>query len=185
MLDMGFLPDIRRVLKHLPAAAADALLLARRCRRRSSTLTREMLHEPGDRSTSSARPAPAVGHHAGGLPGRAGAQGAAARSSSSSAARSRARSSSRAPSTAPTGSPSCLAKHGVAVRAHPRQPHARRSAPQALAGFKSGQLPRARRDRHRRARHRRRGARPRRQLRRARTCRRTTSTASAARRAPS
>ena len=27
MLDMGFLPDIRRVLKHLPAEAADALLL--------------------------------------------------------------------------------------------------------------------------------------------------------------
>ena len=27
MLDMGFLPDIRRVLRHLPAQAADAVLL--------------------------------------------------------------------------------------------------------------------------------------------------------------
>ena len=55
---------------------------------------------------------------------------------------------------------------------------------EALDGFKSGQVPRARRHRHRRARHRRRGARPRRQLRRARGRPTTTSIASAARRAP-
>ena len=35
MLDMGFLPDIRRVLRHLPPTQPDAVLLARRCRRRS------------------------------------------------------------------------------------------------------------------------------------------------------
>ena len=54
----------------------------------------------------------------------------------------------------------------------------------ALADFRDGQAARAGRDRHRRARHRRRRHHPRRQLRPARTCRRATSTASAAPRAP-
>ena len=35
MLDMGFLPDIKRILRHIPDEAADAVLLARPCRRRS------------------------------------------------------------------------------------------------------------------------------------------------------
>ena len=51
------------------------------------------------------------------------------------------------------------------ARIHGNRSQAQRT--DALAGFKSGTLPRPRRHRHRRARHRRRGARPRRQLRRA------------------
>ena len=55
MLDMGFLPDIRRILKHLPTQAADALLLGddagadrRSCRARCCT-TRSRSTSSGSR----------------------------------------------------------------------------------------------------------------------------------------
>ena len=127
MLDMGFLPDIRRVLRHLPDEAADALLLGHdaaadrgswraRCCKNPVTINLERKAAPGRR------------HHAGGLPGGAGAEGARCSSSSSSAATSRACSSSRARSTAPTGWPRCSIEERRRLRAHPRQPLARRSA---------------------------------------------------------
>ena len=79
MLDMGFLPDIRRVLQPPARRSGRRCSSARRCRRRSSTLTREMLHDPGD-DQPRAQGGAGGRHHAGGLPGAAGAEvGAAAR----------------------------------------------------------------------------------------------------------
>ena len=86
-------------------------------------LTREMLQRPGRRSTSSGKPAPAVGHHAGGLPGAAGARSRRCCSTLLAARRRcRRRSSSRAPSTAPTGCAEYLGAARHRGRAHPRQP---------------------------------------------------------------
>ena len=59
MLDMGFLPDIRRVLKHLPTRRRRSSSRPR-CRRRSSQLTREMLKNPA-RINIERTAAPAVG----------------------------------------------------------------------------------------------------------------------------
>ena len=74
MLDMGFLPDIRRVLKHLPAEAADAVLLARRCRRRSCS-SRARCCRTRSRSTSSARRRRPSGITQAVYPGPAGPEG--------------------------------------------------------------------------------------------------------------
>ena len=135
MLDMGFLPDIRRILRHLPA------------RRQTLFFCATM---PPPIAGADARDAAQPGHdqpgapgrarrrdHAGGLPGAAGAEVGAV------------------PGPAPAG------RHAGGARLHPhqapRQPARRsswcgtasrpsgstgtgrrRSAPQALAGFKSG-----------------------------------------------
>ena len=67
MLDMGFLPDIRRVLRQLPAKR-QTLFFSATMPREIATLAREMLREPGHH-----QPRAEVGaghrHHAGGLPG--------------------------------------------------------------------------------------------------------------------
>jgi len=59
MLDMGFLPDIRRVLKHLPARR-QTLFFSATMPAPIITLTREMLHDPFTVNLERA-PAPAVG----------------------------------------------------------------------------------------------------------------------------
>ena len=59
MLDMGFLPDIRRVLRHLPARR-QTLLFSATIPPPIETLTREMLHAPATINLGR-QPAPAVG----------------------------------------------------------------------------------------------------------------------------
>ena len=59
MLDMGFLPDIRRVLRHLPAKR-QTLFFSATMPPPIVTLTREMLHNPATISLER-KPAPAVG----------------------------------------------------------------------------------------------------------------------------
>ena len=59
MLDMGFLPDIRRVLRHLPARR-QTLLFSATIPAPIETLTREMLHAPATINLGR-QPAPAVG----------------------------------------------------------------------------------------------------------------------------
>jgi ATP-dependent RNA helicase RhlE len=46
MLDMGFLPDIRRILKHLPAAPRQTLLLSATLPPAIVGLARDLLHDP-------------------------------------------------------------------------------------------------------------------------------------------
>ena len=76
MLDMGFLPDIRRVLRHLPDEAADAVL-----QRDDAAADRAADARDAARSGDD-QPRAAVGagdgHHAGGVSGAAAAQGGAA-----------------------------------------------------------------------------------------------------------
>ena len=78
MLDMGFLPDIRRVLRHLPAQRQTLFFSATMPRADRGAHARDAA-AIRRRSTWSGKPAPAVGHHPGGLPGAAGAQGGALR----------------------------------------------------------------------------------------------------------
>ncbi|HET9039052.1 MAG TPA: DEAD/DEAH box helicase [Gemmatimonadales bacterium] len=59
MLDMGFLPDIRRVLRHLPAKR-QTLFFSATMPPPIVTLTRELLHHPATISLER-KPAPAVG----------------------------------------------------------------------------------------------------------------------------
>ena len=54
MLDMGFLPDVRRVLKHLPGKR-QTLFFSATLPPPIVALSREMLHAPGGRSTWSGR----------------------------------------------------------------------------------------------------------------------------------
>ena len=105
MLDMGFLPDIKRILRHIPAKR-QTLFFSATMPAPIAALTREMLHDPATINLAR-QVGPRRRHHAGGVPG-------ARRSSRRrcflallaqrrDAAR---RSSSPAPSTAPTASPS-------------------------------------------------------------------------------
>ena len=77
MLDMGFLPDIRRVLRHLPAKR-QTLFFSATMPPPIAELSREMLHNPA--TINLERRADAGDrHHAGGLPGAAAPEGGAAR----------------------------------------------------------------------------------------------------------
>ena len=57
MLDMGFLPDIRRILRHLPAKR-QTLFFSATMPPPIATLAREMLQQPGDDQHRSGRPRP-------------------------------------------------------------------------------------------------------------------------------
>ena len=137
MLDMGFLPDIQRILKQLPAQR-QTLLFSATMPPPIAVLAREMLRDPvahPDRAAARAR----GGHHPHRVPGAAGAEVGAASSSCSSSPAPGACSPSPAPSTGPTGSPSTWRKHGVkADRIHGNRSQAQRTA--ALAGFKDGRF---------------------------------------------
>jgi ATP-dependent RNA helicase RhlE len=155
MLDMGFLPDVRRVLAQLPKNRQTLFF--------SATLPKPIVE-------ALARDAQGPGAHQ-----RRARLGAGERASSRrlwpvsealkahlliacSARRPATSSASRAPSTAPTASPTCSTQRG-----DPERPiHGNRSQNQrteALGRLQGGQGPGARRHRHRRARHRRGGAR--------------------------
>ena len=81
MLDMGFLPDIRRVLKHVPAKR-QTLFFSATMPPPIAQLTREMLKNPVHASTIERKAAPAVGITQAVYPVDAEPEGAAARSSS-------------------------------------------------------------------------------------------------------
>ena len=162
MLDMGFLPDIRRVLKHLPPSGRRCSS-RRPCRRRSQQLTREMLKNPFTVNLER-KAAPAVGITQAVYPVAQNLK-APLLVELLEARRHQERArvhAHEAPRQPPRRG---AARKGVSCeRIHGNRSQAQRT--QALAGFKNGQVPRARRHRHRRARHRRRGAVARRQLRR-------------------
>ena len=82
MLDMGFLPDIRRVLRHLPTQAADAVLQRDDAAADRGAVARDAAQSGDDQP----RAANGAGdrHHAGGLSGGAAPEGGAAASSCSS-----------------------------------------------------------------------------------------------------
>ena len=138
MLDMGFLPDIRRVLRHLPAKAADALLLrdhAGADRRAGARDAEEPgHHEPRAQGGAGGR------HHAGGLSGRRRSSRAALlRRRCCSAATSKSvlvftRTKHRANRLA-----EFLERAARRLRAHPRQPQQAQRT-EALAGFKAGRF---------------------------------------------
>ena len=169
MLDMGFLPDIRRVLRHLPERR-QTLFFSATMPPPIAALTREMLQRSGD--DQPAAPVGAGGRdHAGRLPGarsdlKSALLLALLRSGEMQEALVFTRTKHRANRLA-----EYLVGAGHRRRAHSRQPLAGRSA-RRRSPASSRAVPRARRDRHRGARHRRRSARPRRQLRRARGARR-------------
>ena len=135
MLDMGFLPDIRRILRHMPARR-QTLFFSATMPPPIAALAREMLHDPATINLER-RAAPAVGHHAGGLPGAAGAEGGAASSRCCERGEMRealvfTRTKHRA-----NRLPAYLVQHGVkAERIHGNRSQAQRT--EALAGFKSG-----------------------------------------------
>ena len=86
MLDMGFLPDIRRVLRHLPTRRQTLFFSATMPRADRGAGARDAAR-PGDDQPRAQRATPAVGHHAGGVSGAAASEGGAARSSCCSAAK--------------------------------------------------------------------------------------------------
>ena len=181
MLDMGFLPDIRRVLRHLPTRR-QTLFFSATMPPPIAELSREMLHKPATINLER-RSVPAVGHHAGGVSGAAAAEGGAAARAAASAARCATRWCSRGRSIAPIGWRGISRSTGEGA-AHSRQSIAG-AAHRGARRVQERPVPGAGGDRHRRARHRRR---PRSATSSTSTCRRspkTTFTASGGRRAPS
>ena len=99
MLDMGFLPDIKRMLRHIPARSGRRSSSAPRCPHRLRRWPSEMLKQPDHD-----QPAATIGaggrHHAGGVSGAPAPQGHAARRAAAPRHPAARRWSSRAPSTA-------------------------------------------------------------------------------------
>ena len=180
MLDMGFLPDIRRVLRHIPSRR-QTLFFSATMPPPIAELSREMLHDPVTINLER-RSAPATGITQAVYPVSQHLKAAlllALLRSGRSPRRARVhadQASRRSPGKASQpGAASC--------GADPRQPVAGAADP-GPRRVQERQVPRARRDRHRGARHRRRR---RSATSSTSTCRRsprTTSTASAARPAP-
>ena len=81
MLDMGFLPDIKRVLKHLPAKR-QTLFFSATMPAPIQALTRELLHNPATINLER-KSAPAVGIRQARLRGAGGAQAGAVRGAAS------------------------------------------------------------------------------------------------------
>ena len=176
MLDMGFLPDIRRVLRHIPTRR-QTLFFSATMPAPIARSRREMLKNPVPINLQR-QAAPAVGITQAVYPVpqelKAPLFVELLERGILKEALVFTRTKHRANRLA-----DYLVQASRQRGAHPRQPLAG-AADRGARRVQERQVPRARRHRHRRARHRRRGARPRRQLRRARRCRRTTSTASAA-----
>ena len=128
-------PDIRRVLRHLPAKR-QTLFFSATMPAPIVALTREMLQNPATINLER-KSAPAVGITQAVYPVRAGAQVGAASWRCCSGATCRRRSSSPAPSTAPTGSPTTW--RGKASRPSGSTATARRrSAPRPSTASRAG-----------------------------------------------
>ena len=132
---MGFLPDIRRILRHIPARR-QTLFFSATMPPPIAALASEMLKNPVHD-----QPAAAVGaggrHHAGRLSGAAGAEVGAASRAAQTRSRAARRWCSRGRSTAPTVWPIIWCSQRVnAARIHGNRSQAQRT--EALAGFKSG-----------------------------------------------
>ena len=180
MLDMGFLPDIRRILAQLPSRR-QTLFFSATMPGPIAALAGEMLRNPVSIATQR-QSAPAIGHHAGRLSGRAGAQVLAARAPAERqdddpGAGVHANQASRQPPCR------CAGAGRHQVRAHPRQPVAG-AAHRCARRLQERHLSGPRRDRYRRARHRRRPAWATSSTSTCRWCPTTTSTVSAAPAAP-
>ena len=175
-------PDIRRVLRHIPARR-QTLFFSATMPAPIAALAEDMLKNPVSINLQR-QSAPAVGITQAVYPVAAGSEGGALRASCCEREMLRqalvfTRTKHRANRLADH-----LVQHGIdAERIHGNRSQTQRT--QALAGFKSGDYPRAGGHRHRRARHRRRSAQPRGQLRRARRARRLHPPRRAHRRAPS
>ena len=120
MLDMGFWPDVRRILSLLPAKRQNMLF--------SATLTKDVMRVAGP-DPERPRPVevapsatPVEGHQPGHLPGGRGPEDRPARPPARRERSSTGCSSSRAPSTAPTGSAAIWS--AAASRAPPSTPTA-------------------------------------------------------------
>ena len=87
MLDMGFLPDIRRVLKHVPTQRQTLFFSATMPAPIAGAVASDMLQQPATVDLQRQRQA-GDGDHAGRLPGGRGAQGAAVPGAARTAARS-------------------------------------------------------------------------------------------------
>ena len=169
MLDMGFLPDIRRMLRQLPARSGRRCSSARRCRREIATLAHEMLRDPVTINLER-KSAPAVGITQAVYPvARELKSGAARRAAEARHHRRRARVHAHEAPRQPAGRVPRAPRHLDRADSRESQPEPAHGGARRI---QVGQVPRARRHRHRRPRHRRRGARPRRQLRRAGRARR-------------
>ena len=163
MLDMGFLPDIRQVLRHLPVKR-QTLFFSATMPPPIAQLTREMLKNPFTVNLER-KATPAVGITQAVYPVPAEPEGAAA-ARAPEARRHQERAGLHA-DQAPRQPPRRDApEEGRALRADPRQPHPG-AAHAGAGGVQGGTSPRPRGDRHRGPRHRRRGPLARHQLRRA------------------
>ena len=135
MLDMGFLPDIRRVLRHLPTPK-QTLFFSATMPAPIGTLAHEMLKNPV--TLNLARKAtPAVGITQAIYPGRAGSQDVAARRAAQArrdegSARLHAHEASRQPARRAARS----SRRSTSARIHGNRSQAQRT--EALDGFKSG-----------------------------------------------
>ena len=137
MLDMGFLPDIRRVLRHIPPKRQTLFFSATMPRADRGAVARDAA-ATRRRSTSSGRSAPAVGITQAVYPVPQDLKAALLLELLQARRHAATRWSSRAPSTAPTGWREYLerARHQACERIHGNRSQAQRT--EALAGFKSG-----------------------------------------------
>ena len=164
MLDMGFLPDIRRVIKHLPPKR-QTLFFSATMPPPIAALTREMLHNPITLNVER-ESKPAVGITQAVYPVTQDLKSALLLALLTRGDMKEAlvftRTKHRANRIA-----EYLVRHGIkAERIHGNRSQSR--AHRGARGIQGRHVPRARRDRHRCARHRRRSARPRRESRCAR-----------------